>query len=858
MGFRNAFRRRRVALFTIISIAISVSLLYTAMSASATLQNNANIFLQDTLSPIDIVVSNGGKWGVRITTDMRSDVESIPLVSNTIPRIEEYVWVRNGTDTIFLFIVGLDLELEGHVGYLNATEGQLDLSGNGCYLTREAKFLLNLSVGEDLELYTTAGLQFLNVTGVGLAVDKGLAGPVIFVSIEKAWEIYHLRYPSNSVGKLLVEVDDVFSTPVVADRIQFMFGDDYVLTNLKIYPLERATLFLSQARAILLALVFAACFIAIFRVFSAFAMVFGERRHETGVVLAFGASRRNVLSLLLAEVGAIGIIGAVIGGIIGVVLGAIVLDFILLVLNISAISPSSRFLDILYVTDLWSLIGAGLLGIALTIVAGYIPAWRATRESVATSLGSGSMPVSGASRSMSVMTRKRIHIVISIVAGVLSALVVVQTLSDLFSFHVISEDFLRIASIPAFLLVIIALSPRLAHSTRIVKPIVAGSSKVVRSLSRKNIRRNTLSGLVVFNLFAAVTVLFFASTNVGVAITESWKANIGGQTTAANIVMYMDPPAPIDIVQDVESIENVTMVVPMNQGLDDMSSPSGAEFGLIMGVDSDGFERLASLGLIELENRTLGVSSIEEPNTCIISEQAARTLNAHVGDFIDIGSAVDVRVVGVCSSSVPVFVVTVVNPIFSIVGIETWEVVRGETFIVGGMLIESTDPESSILELESFPGAHPVLVSAVEADYLAALNSIQLVVDASLVALFIATMASAFLSSWSIASTRRREIGMLSAFGMTRGEIAKTLTAESASGMASGVIVGSVGGFLVQIALSEIAVRFTGAQFILFDPRIGLLVLLSLLFSIAASYYAIGNTTKTKVVGLLRDLGRGK
>ncbi|MFQ5834219.1 MAG: hypothetical protein ACE5H4_16060, partial [Candidatus Thorarchaeota archaeon] len=82
--------------------------------------------------------------------------------------------------------------------------------------------------------------------------------------------------------------------------------------------------------------------------------------------------------------------------------------------------------------------------------------------------------------------------------------------------------------------------------------------------------------------------------------------------------------------------------------------------------------------------------------------------------------------------------------------------------------------------------------------------------------------------------------------------------AESASGMASGVIVGSVGGFLVQLALSEIAVRFTGAQYILFDPRIGLLVLLSLLFSIAASYYAIGNTTKTKVVGLLRDLGRGK
>jgi len=856
MGFRNAFRRKRVALFTIISIAISVGLLYTAMSASASLQSNANTFLQDTLSPVDLVVSNGGRWGVRITPEMRTQVESIPSVSNTIPRIEEYVWIENGTESIYLFIVGIDLTLENHVGSLDATEGTVDLTGNGCFISREAKTLLNVTVGEELELYTTAGLQFMNVTGVGLAVDKGIAGPVVFVSLEKAMDIYHLRYPDGSVGKLLVEVDDVFSTPSVSNQVQILFGDEFVLTNLKIYPLQLATLFLTQARTILLSLVLAACFIATFRVFSAFAMVFGERKYETGVVLAFGASRTTVIGLLLAEVGTIGIVGAIAGGILGIGMGAVVLDFILLVLNITAISPTTRFLSTAYIVDVWSLVGAGILGVGLTLLAGYIPAWRAVRESVATSLASGPIPVVRRRGAISRKARRQIHILLSIVATVLALLVIVQVVSDIFSLYLVSEDFLRIASIPAFLLAIVVISPKLAHTPRVVEPLLSRSAAVVRSLSSKNIRRNTLSGLIVFNLFTAVTVLFFASTNVGVAITESWKANVGGQATSANIVMYMDPPASLDIVQDIKDVANVTKVVPMNQALGDMRSPSDTEYGLIMGIDPNGFERLASLGLIEIENRTLGLSSLDNPGTCVISEHTARTLNAHVGDSIDIGAATGVRVVGICSSSVPIFVVTLVNPIFSIVGIETWEEVRGETFVVGGMLIESTSPESSIVDLEGFTGAHPVLVSAVAADYQAALNSVQLIVDASLVALFIATMASAFLSSWSIASTRRREIGMLSAHGMTKTEIAKTLTAESANAMILGVIVGTIGGILVEIALSEIVVRFTGGAYAIFDLRIAVLVLFSLLASIGASYLAIGNTTKTRVIGLLRDLGR--
>ncbi|MFW9889841.1 MAG: FtsX-like permease family protein, partial [Candidatus Thorarchaeota archaeon] len=120
------------------------------------------------------------------------------------------------------------------------------------------------------------------------------------------------------------------------------------------------------------------------------------------------------------------------------------------------------------------------------------------------------------------------------------------------------------------------------------------------------------------------------------------------------------------------------------------------------------------------------------------------------------------------------------------------------------------------------------------------------------------TLASAFLSSWSIASTRRREIGMLSALGMTHSEIARTLTAESASGMISGVVVGAVVGLIVEVALSDIVIRFTSGVLHFANLGVVFLIVLSLVGSIAASYYVIRSTTKTRVVGLLRDLGRDR
>lgn len=857
MGFRNAFRRKRIAAFTVLSIAISVSLLYTAFSASSNLQSSANDFLRSSLSPVDIGVS-GNRWGQPITEELKISIDALPSVVNSVPRIEEFGVVQLGEEQVHIFLIGLDMNQESHIGSLNTTEGVLDLSENHCFITEQAKGVLNASVGDSLGINLSAGLHFLNITGIGHAIDKGIAGPVVFVSLEKAWDIFHIKYPDNSFNRLLVEVNDIFEIPRTVFQIETIGGDILTVTNLKAYHLQLANMFLNQARLILVALVMVAVVIASFRVFSSFASIFGARKFETGVVLAFGSSRSSVLSLMLSEIGTIGLIGAVFGAILGVFVGYVVLSFVVLVSQIMTVAPTAQIFGVTSVVDVWSLLLSMVVGIGLTLAAGYMPAWRASRESVVRSLSAGTIPSSHDVRAFSPSVRKRISQSVGGVGIVLSILVSIQIISDVFSLYIVQEDFLRILSVPGYLLLVMALSPRLFNSRFVHKPFVARASAVVRSLSSKNLRRNTLSAFVVFNLFTAVTVLFFASTNMGYVITESWKRNVSWQTTSANVVSYFDEPVPLEVLEQVQAMNNVTEAVAVNQALEWFAHATSYELGLVLGAQPEGLGRMAALALTESLNASRGLSIVNDPDTCVISDYGANALNAELGDILTVDDTKNVTVVGICTSAVPAFILSIVEPIFIIVGIETWSTIEEEPFMVSSLLIESSDPVRTLADLENLPGANPMMVSQLEADYTAALQSVQVIADSSLIALFIATTASAMLSGWAIASARRREIGMLAAQGMNRTDIARTLTIENAVAMTSGVIVGSVVGILVELALADILIRAGGSFLVLVDIRTIALVLFSLLVSIAASYIAVGNATKTDVVKLLRDQGRNE
>ncbi|MGY5874756.1 MAG: FtsX-like permease family protein [Candidatus Thorarchaeota archaeon] len=855
MGLKNAFRRKRVAAFTVFSIALAVSLLYTSLSTNAGLQHSANTFIQESLAPVDILV-NTYRYNDRINQSAIDDILAIPGVVSAIPRIEVDAETRLGNDTLYFLLVGIDLQAESHIGSLNITAGELDLSDQGCFVSGEARDLLGFDLGEEINFTVTSGIHFLDVTGTGLVIDKGLFGPVVFVSLETAWDIFSILFKENSVNTLLIEVDDVFATPYQVNHISSLMGNQFVITNLKEYHLRLVNSFMTYARSILGALAISSFFIAWSRVMSSFAKVFGERKYETGVMLAFGGSQRHVMAVFLSELLIIGILGAIMGAIIGALMGNVFLNILQLQAGLGAIGTTVQFFNSPYSIDFGSLLLAGAAGVGITVVSGYVPAWRASREPLVKSLGTGLMATHTSSLKISPRTARIIWISSALASILLLGIVTLQVASDLLNLRFISNDYLRLLSIPAILLVLASLSPRLANTQRILKLLVSRGSDLIRKLSSHNLRRNTLNALVIFNLFSAITVLFFVSANAGYAVTDSWATTVGGQSSSANIVVHLDPPSDIGIVTQISSMSNITRVVPTNQDIDFLTHEQSLETGVVLGVEPTGFEQISSLGILESTNSTLGLNILNDPMTCVVSEYTARKLDVSLGDLIQLASGVEVTVGAICVSAVPVFVMTIVSPIFVLVGFETWSSIYSKPFLVGSLLIESSSPVSTVNTISDIPGMFPILVSELQGDVLANVEMIELYMDSSLYALVVMASGSAVLSGWAIASTRKREIGLLASMGMTHSEIASTLTVETSVAMISGVATGIFAGFFVEIALLEILQRFGSTSFAFIDLRTISLVLLSLILSIVAAFVAIRRAANTEVIRLLRDLSR--
>jgi len=99
--------------------------------------------------------------------------------------------------------------------------------------------------------------------------------------------------------------------------------------------------------------------------------VFGtvsHRTHEIGVMRALGAKRVSILSVFLAESALFGAVGSIIG----VILGSLVVAIL------ASIAQGSITLNLV--------VEAFSLGIGVSILAGFYPAWKASNLSVAEAL----------------------------------------------------------------------------------------------------------------------------------------------------------------------------------------------------------------------------------------------------------------------------------------------------------------------------------------------------------------------------------------------------------------------------------------------------------------------------------------
>ena len=816
---------------------------------------STNDYVQNTTSPIDITIAST-KWGFPINSDMMSRISQNGHVDNIIPRIEETAQVQNGSNWLHFLLIGLDPVRESDIGSFKVSNGTASINGSNCFMSDTAIQLTNLSIGHTIELYTSAGIHFFEIIGSGNALDKGVIGPAVFIHIDSAWDIYGIRYPNNSSNKLLVEVDNVFEIPSLVDEFNSLLGPDFIVSNQKSHNLWYISLFLAQAELILSALVLGAILIAGLRVFTSYSLIFAERKFETGLMRAFGASNNKIIIVLLSEISVVGITGAIIGIIIGVITSSIMSQIVNSILVIQNPLQADLFFQPLIVLNPVIFFLAGFLGFLLTVLAGSIPAITTTRTPVVESLRNAHSGVASPA-SIPPKYSRLVEKSLRLIGVLLTTLVVIQIASDILHLGLVRNEWIRIIAIPAFIFLIAGFSDRLARPSFLVNAIKSRTRPVIRKMFSTSLKRRSTGALLVFNLFVAVAVILLFSSNVTYSITNSWENTLGWQSSSTNVVAYLDESAGSIAIEQIRNQQNISGYTELASVFHLLNYQDHVDIGLIFGIEPQSFQNLASVGITETLDPSLGLSIINQAsNSCIISRHASNVFGLTVGQQIEIDDRVNLTVVAICESSIPIFLFTFISPIFIFVNYDTWGSVAEEPFQADGVLLDSQAPETTVSNLANITGVHPVLVSTVLHDYSQALDSFRLTLDISIGFLLTTVIISAILSGWSAATARRREIGMLRALGMEGPVVSKILTLEGSVPMITGVFVGIFIGILTNLSLADVIMRLSGGQFTLVDYRTLLITIASLIVSLIASYYASLKVTRVSTIDLLSNRQR--
>ena len=218
-------------------------------------------------------------------------------------------------------------------------------------------------------LPTPAGPQEFTVAGV--FYDYRTDGPSLWMDISRfrrLWQDTHL----NAVRLYL---KDPRKVPEVQARLQERYGARYRLLTLSHRDLRRGILrIFDETFALTYALEGVAVVVAIFGIITTFLVLVMERERDLALLQTIGASRRQILGMVLVESG----LASVLSFLLGAGCGSLLSLLLILVINKQAFGWTIH----LYFTPgiYWQSLA---LVLALGLAAAAYPAWRAIQPHLA-------------------------------------------------------------------------------------------------------------------------------------------------------------------------------------------------------------------------------------------------------------------------------------------------------------------------------------------------------------------------------------------------------------------------------------------------------------------------------------------
>ncbi|MFQ6015348.1 MAG: ABC transporter permease [Anaerolineae bacterium] len=389
LAFRNLRVRFIRTLLTIMGIVLGVAvILAISITNQSTLDSIETVF-DEASGKAHLVVEESSTTGEGFEQSVAERVETIEGVEVAVPsatartllasQTEEWQWniaIGGGGRGNDLLLLGIDPALDREARVYLMVAGQFLKPGDDSYTVVLVKDFADdegIEVGEDLTIITPEGTEKLTVIGLIKREGPGTMndGAMGVIPLPVLQDIFSRGDKIDQID-VVAEAAVANSTTRLADlksRLEERLGHNYSV----VYPAARGKLIAQMLATYQQGLGFfsaIALFVGAFLIYNVFSMTVMERTREIGMLRAVGATRRQVLALVLGEALLLGLVGSILGvlGGIGLSRGLIRLMSSIISIEITEASVPPSGLT----TSL-------LVGMVVTLVSALLPARRASQ-----------------------------------------------------------------------------------------------------------------------------------------------------------------------------------------------------------------------------------------------------------------------------------------------------------------------------------------------------------------------------------------------------------------------------------------------------------------------------------------------
>jgi len=838
LQYMNARRAR--TLLTTLAIVLGVGLIFASNLVLPGMLEAFRQTMTAATNSVDLTIRSGVSDGATFSPDAVKTVTGVAGVKAAsavlnrnvaLPTLKADAQGAVGS-AAQLEIVGLDPATAQNVRAYAMSNGDFLKVGESGKVVLPAgivDFVPQLKVGTTFPLITSGGIHVYTVAG--LLADKGSStAPQFYMTLEDAQTALNLPGQINAID---VAFEPSADRQAVINALQTALGPTYNVANSG----TSAETVLASAQigfAMFNLMGVLALFIGAFLIFNTFRTIVVERQHDLALLRTVGATRRQVMLLIITEGLAQGVIGTVLGLLIGFGLTSALIKSMGKILG-----QYMAGLKIGISVTPESFIAPIVLGLVTTLVASYMPARAAARVSPLSAL----RPTHQGDVRRAQRWSLRAGIVL-VVVGLIALVVSTKT-----------------AIVGALLVLIgaVILTPALViPMAQLLSPVLSlwfaregdiARGNLVRQPGRAAITVSTLMiGLATFVVMGALVSSF-----------GLWLHDMISKNFSSDIVLM--PPMIAEYSTVVGANENLGKELATIPGVDTVSGLRYASTTIqnksvqLLGIDPAAYPKVTSLDFASGDSTT-AFAALNQGRNVLLNSITAQALKAQVGDLLVLPTAEgpqSYKVVGIANDLLSF---KISAAFISQTNMKT-DFHKAEDVLLMITVSKGADKNAVFAQVQSKLVNYPQFTASLTSDYGATWQNL---IDVVLNLFYIIGLIILIPSVLGLVNTmiinvmeRSREIGVIRAIGSSRRQVRRMITAETLLLGLFGALIGVITGVMLGYGFIA-AFGAVGWSFPFIFPVVGVIgaVLLAILFAWLAAIIPARHAAKLDMIRALQ------